>query len=116
MKKIYLLLISVAFFNNIFSQIKFCPPGAEWHYLFNTNNLNPKPHFENETVKYIGDSINGSDTIKILSHTRFLEGFNYDYSGKTFIKQKGDTIFMRNKYTQNSWQILYNFSVGAGSI
>jgi hypothetical protein len=111
MKKIYLLIFTLVI-NWSFSQVVFCPPGAEWHYLFNTNNLSPIPNYANETVKYIGDSIMGTDTVKILSHNRFFQRYNLEYADYTFIKQKGDTIFMRNKFTQNTWQILYNFNDG----
>ncbi len=114
MKKRLFLLICVTDFLFSFSQVKFCPPGAEWHYLFNSYNLSPSPSYENEMIKYTGDSIIGLDTLKVLIHKRFFWRYNSSYAGPTLIKQKGDTIFMRNKFTQDAWQILYNFAAIPG--
>ena len=111
MKKL-LLLLFVLFSLKPKAQVVFCPPGAEWHYLFSGSMFFPGNTY-NETIKYIGDSISGTDTIKILSHFRFFLQCSPTVS-KTLIKQKGDTIFFYNKRTQNSWQILYNFAAPAG--
>lgn len=91
------------------SQVVFCPPGAEWHYYFlwfNGGKIN-------EHVKYSGDSLDGADTLKILSHKRLFLGCS-PLMSKTLIKQKGDTILFKNSQTQNSWQTLYNFAATPG--
>ncbi|PBQ31228.1 hypothetical protein CNR22_05430 [Sphingobacteriaceae bacterium] len=109
MKKLLPILIASIFFGNLKSQLVFCPPGAEWHYYFNWFNGGKI----NEHVKYVGDSLDGSDTLKILSHKRLLLGCS-PLMSKTLIKQKGDTIFFKNSQTQNGWQVLYNFAATTG--
>lgn len=89
-------------------QITFCPPGAEWHYLF--TEFFPSFGFVNETIKYTGNVVEGSDTLKLLTHKKFFTRINVAPTFTTLIKQKGDTIFMRNARTNNQWQILYNFA------
>jgi hypothetical protein len=76
--------------------------------------MSPKPVFENETVKYTGDSIIGTDTVKKLRHKRILVSFNYTITPITLIMQRGDTVFMRNPLTQHKWRILYNFAAQPG--
>jgi len=110
MKKFLIISIWI-FFNKINAQVVFCPRGAEWHYLFN---LAFSSSQFNESVKYIGDSIDGVDTLKILSHRRFFIECNNIAPAKTLIKQNGDTVFFKNKLTQNTWQILYNFAALPG--
>jgi hypothetical protein len=110
---LFLLLIGIV---NVTckSQIVFCPPGAEWHYLFSWMGTNPLPgSIFNETIKYVGDSIDCVDTLKILSHKRFFLHCSPPVT-KTVIKQKGDTVFFKNSETQNTWQILYNFAALPG--
>jgi hypothetical protein len=112
MKRIlFLLLIGIA---NITckSQVVFCPVGAEWHYLFGWLGYLPGNSY-NETIKYVGDSIDGVDVLKILSHKRFFLQCS-PLVTKTVIKQKGDTVFFKNSRTQNTWQILYNFAALPG--
>jgi hypothetical protein len=111
------LIIFISFFllgHQLFSQVVFCPPGAEWHFLFGDNNLSIHPSYSNETIKYIGDSVIANETVKVLKHKRFFKESNDFTISKTFLKQNGDTIFMKNIYTNNQWQILYNFAVSAG--
>jgi hypothetical protein len=96
------------------AQVVFCPPGAEWNYLFNAFNLSSNPKFINERIKYVRDSVIGVDTVKVLSHKLFFNFVNPANSGPTLIKQKGDTIWMRNIRTQHTWQVLYNFAAMAG--
>lgn len=95
-----------------FSQVVFCPPGAEWNYYFSGDNNNLK----NERIKYERDSLINQFTCKIISHSFF---YKYGFGGssnKTFtlLKQSGDTVFFRNKYSAHTWQILYNFAATSG--
>ncbi|MBA3681465.1 MAG: T9SS type A sorting domain-containing protein [Bacteroidetes bacterium] len=97
------------------AQIVFCPPGAEWHHTFTMLGMPPVlGTVQNHTTKYIKDSIMGVDTVKVLQHTRFFKECNSTNAYLTLIKQKGDTVFMKNAITQNTWQILYNFAALPG--
>ncbi len=111
MKKLLLLFLCLVYFNKGNAQVVFCPSGAEWHSLFSKQSVFLNTH--NETIKYIGDSISGSDTLKILSHFWFFMTCG-PIVQKTFIKQKGDTIFFYNQLTQGTWQILYNYAAQPG--
>jgi hypothetical protein len=96
-------------------QVVFCPPGAEWHAVFNPFNLHPWPVLEVEHVKYSRDSMLNSESVKVLSHKRFyLWGNYYLGNGPSVIRQKGDTIFFRGAVTRHRWEILYNFAAPPG--
>lgn len=114
MKTLTFILCSLVCGIKLFSQVVFCPPGAEWHYLFIQNNLSPQPSFVNETITYTGDSVLANETVKVLKHARFFNEYNEMDIGQTFIKQKGDTVFMKNACTSNQWQILFNFAAMVG--
>lgn len=111
-KLITILLFSISL-PRASSQVVFCPPGAEWHYSFNNQFFGSN---QNERVKYVGDTIINGDTIKLISQLRYYNQCTNGSDGvhKTLIKQKGDTIFIKNKATKNTWQILYNFAATAG--
>lgn len=110
MKK--LLPICVLFFTHLCnSQVVFCPPGAEWHYLFYFG-MPSDGYYKNEKVKYTRDSILDGQSVKVLNHEMFYHSCEWTYI--TVIKQNGDTIFMRNKETAHKWQILYNFAAQPG--
>ena len=106
-----LLLFSVLFFAEISkAQVVFCPPGAEWHYLyFSLGNVKI-----NEEIKYVRDSSLNSETVKVLQHKRFFKWQNYYGNKLTVIKQKGDTVFFRSLITQHTWQVLYNYAALPG--
>jgi hypothetical protein len=113
------IIITSLFFLSLFlkfkSQVVFCPPGAEWHHTFTMLGMSPvNGTIQNHKTKYIKDSIIGIDTVKVLQHSRFFKECNFISNPITLIKQKGDTIFMRNTITQNNWQILYNFAALPG--
>jgi hypothetical protein len=114
MKKLLLLLIPLFFLQKALSQpVVFCPPGAEWHYLFD----NFWTSDTNEEVKYVRDSIIGPETVKVL-RSKYGKYYLRDNlapgNSLTLIKQKGDTIFFKNVLTQGSWQILYNYAAQPG--
>lgn len=118
MKKYTFFLVFLFNLLNSQSQVVFCPAGAEWHYSFIRFNLMPQYGFDNVPVTYLRDSIIGADTVRVLTHDRYFTGPN-DYifpssSALTLIKQRGDTVFMRNNYTHHEWQILYNFACQPG--
>ncbi len=108
MKFILHLLIFLTFLRT-HSQVQFCPAGAEWNYLYNNGSS-----YSNIRAKYVRDTIEGLETIKIIDHSP-LFSYGFGPVGPSYIKQKGDTIFFRNKIgTKNTWQILYNFEAQAG--
>lgn len=119
-KKLLGILIVISFktFNAQNTPIVFCPPGAEWRYQFNYW-MSAQTYIAR--IKYIKDSIVDNATVKVLNANYFFLGCEYidiipPYYGYTLIKQKGDTIFMRNTFTGHSWQILYNFAAQPGSV
>lgn len=111
-KLIFIFLLIIEF--DAQAQVVFCPPGAEWHYLFNGTIFFPGTTY-NETIKYSGDTIEGTDTVKILSHIRFFTACGkWPYPRVTYIKQKADTIYFKNSFTQGTWQVLFNFAALPG--
>lgn len=109
MKKHVLLLICLILYQLLPAQVVFCPPGAEWHYLFQSFR-----NKENERIVYDHDSVIDGLSVKVLKHRYFFSWTSAGMKGSTYIRQSGDTIFMRNEYTRDNWQILYNFNVSAG--
>ncbi len=114
MRTTFLYIILLLTITRVKAQVVFCPPGAEWHSLFFGSIFMPGNTY-NEKIQYIGDSISGVDTIKILSHNRdYMSCDNFGRLSRTFLKQKGDTIFFNNIHTPG-WQILYNFAAQSGN-
>jgi len=118
MKQFLFGFLLLTTFQNIESQVVFCPPGAQWTGV---SRYWSGPQLIYEQAIYIGDSVMGNETAKIIQHPRFfINGCGYDYTPpfklQTLIKQRGDTIFMRNCYTQHTWQILYNFAAMPGDM
>ena len=113
MKKPLLLILVSLLASHSKAQVVFCPPGAEWSYNFRLVN-NPYLLLVNEKIIYSGDTILGSDTLKILKQKRAFLDCNTGSASPTLIKQSGDTIFMQSSRTNNQWEILYNFNVQAG--
>jgi hypothetical protein len=105
----FVSIFSVSFLN---AQNKFIQPGAKWTYLFNNYFI---PPVFNVTNTYLRDSIMGADTVHILQATYTNRDSNgcLPYSN-TLIKQKGDTIFFKNRETAGTWSILYNFATPPG--
>jgi hypothetical protein len=97
------------------SQVVFSPKGAEWHYTYRAYNMYTYPANDNNMfVRYERDSLIGTESFKVLRHSAFYTACDGHGNGVTLIKQSGDTIFFRNRYTYHSWQILYNFACQAG--
>lgn len=94
------------------AQIVFCPPGATWNYSF--IKYFGSTEIENEKIIYEKDTLVNGETVKLLRHERAFMACNLNRIKFTLLKQKGDTIFINNQKTQNTWQILYNFAAQAG--
>ncbi len=118
MKNLLLVFLIVTNLQKISAQIVFCPPGAEWHYSYlSIPQWGGVMYYINETIAHVGDSINGIDTIKVISHRKYYlncEDISVPLS-YTSIRQRGDTVFFRNIKTKNNWQILYNFACTPGT-
>ncbi|MGZ4036222.1 MAG: T9SS type A sorting domain-containing protein, partial [Bacteroidia bacterium] len=96
-----------AFINSFRGQVSFCLPGAQWRYFFFEGGTHESV---NANVIHLNDTISGTDTIKVLKYYSFFKIFRGSMCNKLSIKQKGDTIFMRNCNTSGTWQILYNYA------
>lgn len=94
------------------AQVVFCPPGAKWTANYYGGIWSP--YTFNESITYVRDTIEGQDTLKLLHHNKMYFSCNASGAILTAIKQKGDTIWFRNKYTSNQWQILINYACAVG--
>lgn len=94
------------------AQVVFCPPGAKWTANYYGGIWSP--YTFNESITYVRDTIEGQDTLKLLQHNKMYFSCNGGGAILTAIKQKGDTIWFRNKYTSNQWQILINYACAVG--
>lgn len=112
MKRLLLFFIVLAI--RLQAQVTFCPPGAKWTARFEQYWMNQQLD-HNYAITYIGDSIVSGDTLKMLTYNSFFRYWESEQHPRIcFIKQRGDTIFMRNKWTGDQWQILYNFAAQSG--
>jgi hypothetical protein len=112
MRAVVIISFLLYFLPNLNAQVVFCPPGAQWSYNFRefwTWNA-----LSNEKITYVGDSILGNDTLKILEHSKSFTYCNIRNCSPTLIKVRGDTVFFSNNCTQYAWQILYNFAALPG--
>lgn len=112
MKKQILISILFLVVKTTFGQIVFCPPGAKWHFS-NKSGADSFPWEKSEAVKYERDTLVDGVSAMVLSHSSFFAE-NVSPCKLTLIKQVGDTVFLRNQITQNTWQILYNFNATIG--
>lgn len=114
MKKILLLVFLYALKLN--SQVEFSPTGAHWKSAFNVGGF-PPSNSNNFVidVSYTGKAFIDNDSVKVISSNRFFLNGNHYNSSNLYLKQTGDTVFMENIYTQNQWQILFNFGALAGA-
>lgn len=108
-----LLILSCLFKLSLMAQVSFCHVGSEWNFLF-TQAWNIPWATVNENIKYNGYSLENTDTVKFLNHTRFFAEVNTGVIFSTSIKQKSDTVYMKNNFTNNQYQVLYNFAAQAG--
>jgi hypothetical protein len=95
--------------------VVFCPPGAKWNYNWSYS-FSPFPQAAyNDQIVYTGDTLIGLDTVKKLQHSYFSFECLGVLCNPTYLKQKGDTVFIWNPCTLGGWQILYNFAAMPGS-
>jgi len=114
LKKVLFIFIVALINLSLSGQVVFAPKGANWYYSFNTHGYE-NYYWIPESIKYVGDSVVGVDTVKVLTHTRFYNNRNVLIASyRTLIKQKADTIYFMNSKTRGTWQILYNFSTPVG--
>lgn len=106
------LTLLLFFIAELQAQVVFCPLGAAWTAYYRNTIFSEST--ANSSLIYVADSIVGSDTLKVLYHSRFYNQCNKGSFDKTLVKQKGDTIFFTNRYTQNTWQIWVNYACAVG--
>lgn len=111
MKNCFVVILACFLFLPGRSQVIFCPPGAEWHYTFYSPNM---LRISNEQISYVRDSLVDNEIVKVLLHHSFYNICSGNENELTLIRQKGDTVFMRNLITEQSWQILYNYAATTG--
>lgn len=120
-KQLLFLCLFCALTGQAQQPVVFCPPGAKWHYNFYHYNIvgyPNNPHYVeylyNKTIEYIGDTVIDNEPVKILHQDKFNRCLcGGCYAKRTFVKQHGDTIFIKNSCL-SSWQILYNFAANVG--
>jgi len=110
MKKILLLIFILLIVLVAKSQSLFCLPGAEWKYSYVTVSGE-----YTGSVKHVGDTLLNGEIVQMIKYRSFYKTLSpIGCSNTIFIKQHGDTVFMKNCYTKGTWQILYNFAAAAG--
>lgn len=113
----FIFLFAIVIELNIKAQIVFCPAGAEWNYNFKATAGGAPPPYSFtfvEKIKYARDTLLLNETVKILEHKEFFLECGFLSNAISLIKQKGDTVFFRNEFTNHQWQILYNFNAQVG--
>ena len=114
MKKLLTLICCLTIFGNLKSQVVFCPPGAEWHYVYNTFSMDPTPDYENIRAWNGGTALVDGETVTILKHNKIFWRYNTKNIYESYLKQIGDTIFIKNAFTNSKWLILFNYAATAG--
>lgn len=115
MKKILsTFFVSILFFVTN-AQIKFCEKGSRWFSEFNSGGYpQSSSYYYTVSTDYDGKDTLNNDSVKVLYSTRFFTSGSNTANVKLYLKQKGDTVFMNSKYTNQQWQILFNFAANPG--
>jgi hypothetical protein len=97
----------------VFSQAAFLPNiGTKWRYSFGRYFSQIK---DNYTVEYIKDSLYNGETTKVVSTKIMYLYCNGDVSEKkVLLKQRNDSVWFLHSKTQNTWQLLINYSASPG--
>jgi hypothetical protein len=111
MKIRLLLLLTIIQAETLIAQVSFCPPGANWRYITES------PFFpdvvNNQNAHFGGRTFIDGDSVTVLIHSYFYRSCG-ENSDTTFLRQNSDTIFFRNVYTRDKWQVLFNFNAKPG--
>ncbi|PBQ31229.1 hypothetical protein CNR22_05435 [Sphingobacteriaceae bacterium] len=113
-KKILPILFCLVIFSSLKSQSLFCPPGAQWRYVYNAFNLDPTPEFVNVAAWNAGTTTVNGETVTILKHNKLFSQYNIKTIYESYLKEVGDTVFMKSAVTNDQWRILFNFAATAG--
>ncbi|PBQ31227.1 hypothetical protein CNR22_05425 [Sphingobacteriaceae bacterium] len=108
---ILIILISVVHLN---SQSLFCPPGAGWNFVYNAFLMDPTPDLINVAAWNGGKTILNGETVTILKHSKLFAQCNMTNIYESYLKEVGDTVFIKNIHTNNQWRILFNFAASPG--
>jgi len=114
MKRLLISFLFLLFFSELNALVVFFPLGAKCNYLVVSFYPADILIRENRGAAYIGDSILNGEQVKVIWSNHFFIKGEFLLSGYTLIKQYGDTVFMRNNYMNDKWQILYNFAALPG--
>lgn len=114
MRKILTQLFCLVSFANLYSQSLFCPPGAQWNFVYRTFNLDPTPDFVNVAAWNGGTTTVSGETVTILKHTKLFSQYNTKNIYESYLKEVGDTVFIKNTVTNSQWRVLFNFGATAG--
>jgi hypothetical protein len=115
MKKLLFIYFTTVLFLNQTAQVEFCPSGAHWTTAFNSGGFPQSLSYNYEVyANSMGkDTLNG-DSVKVLLSSRFFMNGSNCNSDPIYLKQIGDTVFMNTIYTNNQWQVLFNFGATTG--
>jgi hypothetical protein len=106
-----IIIIFFLFNLTLKAQVVFCPPGAEWHYKV-THCCDAG--VDNESLKYVRDSIFMSKTVKLIQHQRDLNQCGSILTQLSMIRKSNDSVFLKNPETFNNWELLYVYSALPG--
>lgn len=114
MKKSLFIILCLLLFN-LQSQVVFCPLGSHWSTVFNTGSFPQSTAYNFQVeVDCYNVAVSGIDTVKMLTSDRFFLVGGYSNPSDIYIKQKSDAIFMNTYFTNDKWQVLFNFGADIG--
>lgn len=114
MKKILVIFFTL-FLLSASAQIEFCVNGSRWYSEFNSGGFpQSSSYYFTVGTEYDGKDTLQNDSVKVLLSTRFFYSGSNTANVKLYLKQKGDTVFMNSNYTNQQWQILFNFAANPG--
>lgn len=115
MKRLLFIFFNAILFLNQTAQVEFCPTGAHWTSAFNSGGFPQSLSYNYEVyANSMGkDTLNGDSVKVLLSNRFFLYGSHFSDS-PVYLKQIGDTVFMNTIYTNNKWEVLFNFGATTG--
>ena len=115
MKKLLLIFFTTFLFLNQAAQVEFCPPGAHWTSAYYSGGFPQSTgYFYAVNTDFLYKDTLNNDSVKVLSSSRFFLNGSDGNNAPIYIKQIGDTVFMNTIYTNNKWQVLFNFGAAIG--
>ncbi|MBL7933191.1 MAG: T9SS type A sorting domain-containing protein [Bacteroidia bacterium] len=113
MKK-FILSLLLCFSLYSFSQVVFCPPGAEWNYYYGPGMAPPTTNMILR-VRYVKDTlVDQIDQARLISNVRFFPDGCTTGASNSVIMEKNNKVYFRNQNTNHTWQVLFDFNCTAG--